>query len=52
MERFCDTLDILFFFFGVFRAASMAYGSSQARGQIGAVAAGLRHSPLGSKLYL
>ena len=42
MEQFCDTLDILFFFFfGLFRAASMAYGSSQARGQIGAVAAGL-----------
>ena len=28
----------------LFRAASMAYGSSQARGQIGAVATRLRHS--------
>ena len=27
-----------------FRAASTAYGSSQARGHIGAVAAGLHHS--------
>ena len=33
-----------FFFFCIFRAASMAYGCSQARGQIGAVAAGLHHS--------
>ena len=30
--------------FCLFRAASMAYGSFQARGQIGAVAAGLHHS--------
>ena len=30
--------------FCLFRAAPMAYGSSQARGQIRAVAAGLRHS--------
>ena len=38
---------LLFFFFfisGLFRAAPMAYGNSQARGQIGAVAAGLHHS--------
>ena len=35
---------IIFLFFGLFRAALMAYGSSQARGQIRAVAAGLRHS--------
>ena len=34
---------ILFFFF---RAEPALYGSSQARGQIGAEAAGLRHSPL------
>ena len=33
-----------FFFFGVFRAAASAYGSSKARGQIRAVAAGLHHS--------
>ena len=34
-----------------FRAAHMAYGSSQARGQIGAIAAGLRqsHSNAGSE---
>ena len=29
-----------FFLFGLFRATSVAYGTSQARGQIGAVAAG------------
>ena len=34
-----------FFFFGFFfRAAPMAYGGSQARGQIGATAASLHHS--------
>ena len=34
-----------FFFFGLFyRAAPEAYGGSQPRGQIGAVAAGLHHS--------
>ena len=33
-----------FFIFCFFRAAPMAYGSSQARGRIGAVAAGLHHS--------
>ena len=33
-----------FSFFCLFRAAPMAYESSQARGQIRAVAAGLRHS--------
>ena len=33
-----------FFFFGLFGATPMAYGNSQARGQIGAVAAGLHHS--------
>ena len=32
------------FFFGLSRAAPMAYGGSQARGQIIAVAAGLHHS--------
>ena len=33
-----------FFFFVLFRAASMAYGGSQARYQIGATAASLHHS--------
>ena len=38
----------------VFRAAPTAYGGSQARGQIGAAAAGLghSHSNAGSKLHL
>ena len=38
----------------LFRAAPMAYGGSQARGQIGAVAAGLHHSDsnAGSELDL
>ena len=35
---------MLFFFFGLFRAAPVAYGSSQARGPIGAIASGLGHS--------
>ena len=35
---------IFFFFFCLFRAASVAYGGSQARDLIGAVAAGLCHS--------
>ena len=33
-----------FFFFCLFRAATMAYGGSQARGRIGAVATGLHQS--------
>jgi len=33
-----------FFFFGLFRVSPVAYGSSQGRGQIGAVATGLHHS--------
>ena len=47
-------LSFLFFFFFLFWAAPAAYGDSQARGQIGAVAAGLRqsHSNVGSKLCL
>jgi len=48
-------LFFFFFFFLVFsRAAPAAYGGSQARGLIGAVAAGLRqsHSNTGSKLRL
>ena len=36
--------EAFFFFFGLFRAAHMAHGGSQARGGIRAVAAGLRHS--------
>ena len=32
------------YFFFLFRAAPAAYGGSQARGQIGAVAASLHHS--------
>ena len=35
---------MLYFFFLLFMAAPAAYGSFQARGQIGAVAASLRHS--------
>ena len=42
------------FFFSFFRAAPVAYGDSQARGQIRAVAAGLHysHSSMGSELHL
>ena len=36
--------DFLFFVFFFFRAAPAAYGVSQARGRIGAIAADLRHS--------
>ena len=40
----------IFFFFLLFRATPAAHGSSQARGQIGAIAAGLHpsHSNIGS----
>ena len=38
---FCFVLSFLFFFF---RAAPSAYGGTQARSRIRAVAAGLRHS--------
>ena len=43
-----------FFLFGLFKAAPAAYGSSQARGQIGAIAASLHysHSNMGSELSL
>ena len=43
-----------FFFFFLFRAALMAYGSFQARGQIGAAADCLQHSHIstGSKPHL
>ena len=33
-----------YFYFLLFRAVPVAYGSSQGRGQIGAIAAGLHHS--------
>jgi len=44
-----DKISLFFFFF--FRAALAAYGDSQARGLIGAVAAGLHqsHSNVGSE---
>ena len=46
-EKFLITNPIFlhfFFLFGLFRAASVTHGSSQARGQIGAVAAVLHDS--------
>ena len=39
-----ENMGHFFFFFGLFRAAPTAYGGSQARGVIGAVAASLNHS--------
>ena len=39
----------LFIYFLLFRATSVAYGGSQARGQIGATVASLHHSHVGSK---
>ena len=42
----------IFNFFGLFRAAPAAYGSSQARGQIRAVAPGLRHSHSNTRFKL
>ena len=45
---------IYFYLFCLFGAAPLAYGGSQARGWIGAVAASLRHSHsnMGSELCL
>ena len=45
---------IVFFFFGLFRAAPAAFGNSQARGWMGATAAGHSHSHsnVGSKPHL
>ena len=50
LDGFKETV-FWFFFFGLFRPAPMAYGGSQARDQMGAVAAGLyhSHSNVGSK---
>ena len=47
-------LFVCFCFFAFFRAAPAAYGGSQARGQIGAVATGLHqsHSNVGSEPHL
>jgi len=47
-------LFFFFFFFLLFRAVPSAYGSSQVKGQIRAIAAGLHHSHsnTGSKLHL
>ena len=39
-----EKLKNFFFFFFFFKAAAVAYGGSQARGQIRAVAAGLCHN--------
>jgi len=50
---FVCLIDCYLFYFFLFRATPLAYGSSQARGQIGATAAGLHHSysNTGSKPY-
>ena len=47
-------IPLFYFIFCLFRAAPMAYGSSQARGRIGAAAAGMcyRHSNTGPKSRL
>ena len=47
-----EDVESFYFIFCLFRAAPMAYGSSQARDQIGAVAASLHHSHsrMGSEL--
>ena len=47
-------LQLFFFFLAIFRAIPTAYGGSQARGRIGAVAAGQRqsHSNAGSETRL
>ena len=53
-KRYSFLFFVTFFLCVLFRAASMAYGSSQTRGQIGAAAAGLHHSHsnVGLKLHL
>ena len=40
---------ILFLFFSVFKASTKAYGSSQAKGRMGAAAAGLHHSHISAR---
>ena len=52
-QNLMASLFFFLFFFCLFRAEPAAYGGSQARGQIGAVAAGLRHShsSLGFELH-
>ena len=54
LKMFFDKQNLIFFFFGLFRATPMAYGGSQARGLIEAVAAGLHqsHSNTRSELCL
>ena len=44
--------EFFFFFFGLFRSAPKAHGSSQVRGRIGAVAARHSHNHVGSQLHL
>ena len=43
-ERGATFFKKIIIFFWLFKAAPMAYGGSQAGGQIGAIAAGLHHS--------
>ena len=54
LKRPMNMNNFLFLFFGGGGAAPMAYGGSQARGQIRAVVASLHHSHsnLGSELHL
>ena len=54
LSEFSLSLSLSLFFSCLFRAAPAAYGGYQARGQIGAVAAGLHrsHSNVGSDLCL
>ena len=42
-------ITFFFFFFGLLRAAPLAYGGSQAGGPIGAASAGLRHSHINAR---
>ena len=53
-EQFCWLSVLSFFFFFLFKAASVSYRSSQARDQIRAAATGLchSHSNTGSELHL
>ena len=54
MDAFVSTILLLLLLFYLFRAALLVYGSSQTRGSIGAVAAGLYHSHrnMGCQLHL